>query len=468
MNEQQVRSPDRMSAERPLNGWREIASFFDVTDSTVKRWASQKGLPIHRVAGDTGRKGLPIYAFPSELESWLRNSESVVQGEPGSEADRNTPVLPSGSTKRHRSNLRSMALYAAVLASTVALVMTTTQFDQRQDEGQSLGSAPASEAPQDAKELYLRGTYLWNLRKPESLSDAVSAFEQALEIHPDYAEAYAGLAMTYNLLRQFSMMDGWTAYPKAEAAARRSVELDPTLDLAQAALAFVEFHWLWQVEEGLARFEEAVRLNPQSANTLMWYGSSLLHAGRYEDALPVINRAHELDPHNRAVFNMKAQTFFYLGQADQAAELLTEQMRREPDYAWSYYAMSFINLTQGDFVAYLENYAKLGELIGSSRHSDVADKGQVALQSGGVHEMLAAMVAEEKRHFDAGEALAWDVARIYGMGGNGREAMEWLDISLAKHEEKLIGVTLDPAFWPIRTHPRFKQLVADLGLSSDY
>src|SRR5690606_5933328 len=103
---------------------------------------------------------------------------------------------------------------------------------------------------------------------------AIEALERAIEIHPDYAEAYAGLGMTYNLARQYSLMSGWEAYPRAQEAAERAVALNPHLDLAQSALAFVEFHWLWQVDAGLARFEEALRLNPDSANTLNWYASA--------------------------------------------------------------------------------------------------------------------------------------------------------------------------------------------------
>lgn len=329
------------------------------------------------------------------------------------------------------------------------------------------GQAQAAEIPEEARELYLRGTYLWNRRTPGGIAGAIEALSRAIDIHPDYAEAHAGLAMTYNLARQYSGMSGWEAYPKAEAHARRAVQLDPNLGFAHSVLAFVEFHWLWQVEAGLARFEEALRLDPNSANTLMWYASSLILAGRPADALPLIGKAQEADPDSSSIVTMKAQALFYSGRVGEAVELLQAVKERDPGHAWSNYALYMVSAAQGDFEAYLEHYATLGNMIGVPRYGDAAEAGAAALAEGGVEAMALAMIAVETEYYERGEALAWDIARHYAMIGNVDEALRFLRISLDRHEERLIGLLVDTAFWPIRDDEGYRRFVADLGLSAE-
>mgnify|MGYP002622340397 CR=1 FL=1 len=175
----------------------------------------------------------------------------------------------------------------------------------------------------------------------------------------------------------------------AEVAARRAIELNPALDLAQGALAFIEFHWHWRVEDGLARFSEAIRLNPESANLHMWFASALLLAGRPGEALPVAARAQALDPHNSAVLNIMAQAYFFSDDVELALELISTTIEADPSYAWSFSFLSNIALSQGNYPAYLENYARLGDLIGVPRYRDAAEAGLLALAEGGAGRVTA-------------------------------------------------------------------------------
>src|ERR1022692_3151784 len=93
----------------------------------------------------------------------------------------------------------------------------------------------------EAEDLYLKGRYYWNKRTPDDLNKAVDLFTQAIVHHPGYAKAYAGLADTYNLLREFSLMPSNQALSRSLAAARRAVELDGGLADAHNSLAFASF-----------------------------------------------------------------------------------------------------------------------------------------------------------------------------------------------------------------------------------
>ena len=446
---------------RILNGWREIAAYFGRTQSTVKRWAAERNLPVHRVAGETARRGLPVFAYVHELAAWRRTGDSQA-----AEAEEDQPAaapeqVSEPSQGSQKGTLRGVLAIALVLALAGALAASTWW------PWGSEARVEAAAVPEEARELYLRGTYSWNRRTPEGIAGAIDALGRAIEIHPEYAEAHAGLAMTYNLARQYSGMSGFEAYPLAEQHARRAVELDPTLGFAQSVLAFVEFHWLWDVEAGLARFEEALRLDPNSSNTLMWYASSLLHAGRAAEALPLVNRAQEGDPHSSAVFNMKAMALFYSGQTEAATELLRELMERDPQYAWSHASMYYIQLREGDYEGYLENYAMLGELIGVERYGAAAAAGRAALAEGGVEAMANTMIDVETEYYERGEALAWDIARHHAIMGDAEGAVRWLRIGLERHEERLIGIHVDTAFDRIGGDPEFQRLVADIGLPTN-
>jgi tetratricopeptide (TPR) repeat protein len=444
----------------------------------VKRWAAERNLPVHRVAGEQGRRGLPVFAHVHELAEWRRTGsldpanaeddadaaapqDAAPDPAPADAAPAETAASPPAARTSRWLALAGVAgalvIVAAVAVASGILPGTATT--------PTAATAQGAEVPEEARELYLRGTYLWNRRTPEGIEGAIDALGRALEIHPDYAEAHASLAMTYNLARQYSGMSGFDAYPLAEKHARRAVELDPNLAFAHSVLAFVEFHWLWDVEAGLARFEEALLLDPQSSNTLLWYASSLIIAGRPDDALPLISKAQEADPDSSSIFTMKAQAFFYNGRVEEAVELLQAVKERDPGHAWSNYALYMVSAAQGDFEAYLEHYATLGNMIGVPRYGDAAEAGRTALAEGGVEAMAAAMIAVETEFYERGEALAWDIARHHAMMGDAEGALHWLRISLDRHEERLIGILIDTAFDPIRDDPAFRQVVADIGLS---
>ncbi len=458
VNEARVRG----AAEMPLRGWREIAGYFGRDESTVRRWASERQLPVHRAGRESGR-GVPIFAFASELEGWLRSDSGRetmdvdrISGEPAAMGAR------AGESRSSRMSRRRLIAWAGGIAAGAAAGVLGYRWDGR---GGFHGELEKGGAISDeARDLYLRGSYLWNRRTPEGIAGAIDALTRALEIEPDYAEARASLAMTYNLARQYSGMSGWEAYPKAEEHARRAVELAPDYAFGQSVLAFVEFHWLWHVQAGLDRFEAARRLDPSDANNLLWYASSLIHVQSYDHALRMLTHAQELDPENATIHNFKALTLHALGRREEGMALLAELIRNDPDHPWHYNSLALCLLAEHDYGGYLENFARVGDMVGVARHRAVADAGLDALKRSGEQAMAAAMAAVDMEFFEQGQALAWDVAIDHAMVGNAGEAMPWLRTSLQRHEERLIGVKYNTAFQPIRDRPGYRRLLRDVGL----
>lgn len=456
-----------------LKGWREIAAHLGRSESTVKRWSVQHELPVYRPRGVKSRRGLPVYAFSDELDVWMfGNATFDVLNETTPETADTIPEVIEVTPLAETSSLNAAARKGrfdrrVIAASLLGLVLAAGAGAAIwwQGSGQSVAEVTVAEnVPADARELYLRGTYLWNRRTPEGIAEAIPTFHQALAIHPDYADAHAGLAMTYNLARQYSGMSGFEAYPLAEAAARRAVELQPDNAFAQSVLAFVEFHWLWNVDAGLARFEESLRLDPNAANTWMWYASSLMHVMRHDDALTAIRRAQTLDPDSTTILNIKAQALFFSGDEEAGMSLLRDLIARDPGHPWNYETKASFLMAQGDYERALEYSARVADMIGVPRQRIVAEAGLEALRSGGSEAMIAAMVATDTEFFERGEALAWDVARHYAVLGKTDEALHWLHISRDRHEERLIGVAMHAAFRPLRNAPEYRQFVAHVGL----
>src|SRR6185437_6095616 len=127
--------------------------------------------------------------------------------------------------------------------------------------------APSAEA----EKFYRAGLYGWQSRTPAGLTEAVDDFTQAIVRDPQYAEAYAGLATCYNLLREYTAMPPDYAFPRAKAAAERAIALDPSLADGHLALAFADFWWAHDTKAARREFVRAVALAPQSATAHHWY-----------------------------------------------------------------------------------------------------------------------------------------------------------------------------------------------------
>ena len=149
----------------------------------------------------------------------------------------------------------------------------------------------------DAYEAYLKGRYYWNKRTGDGMQKAEQYFQQAIDSDPTYAAAYSGLADCNSGLAWHGFKSPAESLPKAYAAARKAIEIDPQSAETHASLGLVLSHrWDWVDAE--AEFRRALELDPRYANAHHWYGDYLSIKGRNEEALAEASRALELDPLN--------------------------------------------------------------------------------------------------------------------------------------------------------------------------
>src|ERR1017187_6397815 len=194
---------------------KEIAAFLDCGERTVKRWETERGLPVHRMPG-SGRGR--VSAYTAELSRWLEaggpdqaaNEEASQPDLPapsshqpiGAQApDLPAPSLPQVVRPRRSGWWLAVPVLFLCLAALVLLLNRRHESDRSRESPS--GMRPANIG---AEELYLQGRFYWNKRTPESLRTAVDYFAQAIVRDANYAPAYVGLANCYNLLREFSAM----------------------------------------------------------------------------------------------------------------------------------------------------------------------------------------------------------------------------------------------------------------------
>jgi hypothetical protein len=273
--------PQRVPRSR-LVSWKEIADYLDKGERTVKRWATERALPVHHVPG--GGHG-SVYALTAELDQWLiseRSKGPVPVREESPEAPPSFEVVeipgarsPQNESRssfvaslsrrwKRRTVLGVVAILSVLLASRLLLPDATrmSAFLLRSLLAHPRPTSVTGTPDQDkqiAHDLYLRGRFEWNRRTPESLNRGLDFFTQAVVHDPNYAEAYVGLADTYNLLREYTLMPESEAYDRAITAAKKAIELDDSLAEAHRSLAFDEVWGNWDFTAGEKEFRRAIR-----------------------------------------------------------------------------------------------------------------------------------------------------------------------------------------------------------------
>jgi tetratricopeptide (TPR) repeat protein len=485
-------------ANRRLDTWKEIGAFFGRDERTVKRWETTRGLPVHRVPG-AGRAN--VYAYTDELTEWLNGAKITAEEDPDPQSDavdggagvagedagaENGPQAGAdsqtleGFIDRRMGERRSGAhlsaqepswpagRYVAILVVVLVAALLGVTVVRRASSAHAVRttSAVARHHTPDpkAEELYLQGIYYWQKRTPETLNQAVDYFTQAVVRDPQYAEAYVGLADCYNLLREYSLMPPSEAYPRAQAAAKRAIALDDSLSGAHSALGFVDFYWSWDAAGAQREFVRALTLDPNSAVAHYWYGTFLMHLGRFSESLEEIEKAQKLDPNSKSILADKGLVLYHEGQTGQAVELLKQLSTTEPDFLSPHTYLAVVHLGQGEYPQYLAESRKAATLLHDQARLEIVAAGEKGLARGGAQGMLGDMLKVQQRLHSDGKETAYNLARTYALLARKQEALDELQAAYQAHEPELVSMRVDVALTSLHDEPRFRELLSQVGL----
>ncbi len=316
----------------------------------------------------------------------------------------------------------------------------------------------------EAEDFYLKGRFFWNERTPESLNRAVDAFTQAIVHDPGYAPAYVGLADSYNLLREYSVLPAAEAYSRALAAAKKAVELDDNSSEAHASLGFVAYNGMWDAATADREFRRAIELNPKNSSAHLWYATMLASLGRYPEALQEVESAQALDPASRAVLADKGRILWVAGHGDEAIALLQQMEADEPKFISPHRYLRFAYLESLDYPNYLKELKLESSLTKDPSQIAIADAAAKGFESGGEKGLLASLLREQQVLYKAGKLSAYFIAETYARSGDKPAAMQYLEAAGKQRAEGLNDVATDSAFKNMHGDPAFREFVAKMGL----
>lgn len=441
------------SANKRLDSWKEIAGFFDRGERTVKRWETERGLPVHRVPG---RRGV-VFAYRDELTEWLKGSGTegdaeAVEGEgPRSTAEMVAVVDPA-------SRLRRPGRGALWLAPIAVLGILAIVFYAGQRGLRFKAMASPHQPNAEAQDFYLKGRYYWNRRTPEDLNKAVDYFTQAIVKDPGDAAAYVGLADCYNLLREFGAMSPADAYPRALAAAQRAVELDESSAEAHNSLAFVTFWWSWRGATAEREFKRALQLNPTLVRAHHWYATSLVGMHRYPEALDQLEQARKLEPSSTAILADKGYALWFSGQQSEGLALLQQLEVTEPTLSSTHDYLARIDWDRKAYPEALQERKRSAELRLDEAALAIANVRIEGFSAGGLSSMWERALPVQKEYFERGLGSAYSLAEACAALGKKQEAIGYLRMAFDRRESGMLRLRDDEIWGPLRGDAGFEEL----------
>lgn len=424
------------AAGRRLSSWKEIAAYFGKDERTVKRWEATRGLPVRRVPRGTRSS---VFAYQDELEAWLRGT-------------------PAAGDTAEVSASRPILIWPAI--AIVALVV----FGLVAAGAFYFGGRSSHIPPAQAAELYKKGLVDWTSRTEDGFNRAITEFNQAIAIDPQYAMAYAGLANTYNLISQYTSAPAAESYAKGKVAAERAIALDPQLADGYAALAFNVFYGSHEFQRANLLFDQAIALNPNSAVTLHWAALTSLHMGEFSRPLDFIDRAQQLMPDSRSIQANKALILFYAGHPDDALVLLQDLKQAHPDYLATPSYLATIFLATGRYGDFLDAYEQAATVSKNTARLEIAAKARQGYASGGNSGMLAALLDAQLAAYKAGTEPAYPAAVTAAMLGQQDVALGLLENAVAQSDSDVLSLRIETAFQPLYHDARFRALLTKVGL----
>jgi TolB-like protein/Flp pilus assembly protein TadD len=348
----------------------------------------------------------------------------------------------------------------AVETEIAAKIADTLQAKLTGAEQHAIASRPTQNS--EAHQLYLRGRFYWN-KSPfaPGFEKSREYYQQAIELDPTYALAYAGLADYYGFAFANGLFPPEEKWAKAEEdTAKKALELDPTLGEAYNPLAAAKlyYHRDWPGAE--RDFRRGLELSPNFAEMHLHYAFCLVLFGRNEEALAEMRRALDLDPLSPRFGFFSARQFFFMRQYDAAVDQYRKALELDPNspiaHEWLGYAYEKKQM-QKEAIA---EWSKALTLSGEGEHASLLERTYAA---SGFESAVRALAQKKRQQLNGktgrGEYVpALDYVIAYMRMDDKEQAFAWLTKAIAERNRLALEIKVDPLLDPLRGDPRFDKL----------
>ncbi len=310
----------------------------------------------------------------------------------------------------------------------------------------------------EAHNAYLQGHFHFQRRNLEDYRKAVGYFDQAIQLDPNYALAYAERSEAFTFIGDLTGQHE-PAWSDARSNAEKAVAIAPDLAEAHAALGFVRFIVDWKFTAGLNELKRAKELSPSNPTANDVLARLIGYLGRIDEAERQGRQAVELDPLSVITQNNLARILFYAGKLDEADAIARKSAELQPAAAATHRWQAVIAAQRGDGETALRE-AQL-EPDEGYRRFELALAQYVRGDRAAADAALADLIANGR------DNLAYQIAEVYAVRGEKDKAFEWLQISFDNHDAGTLTLLVDPLLRGLRDDPRYHKFLAKLGLPKE-
>jgi TolB-like protein len=352
-------------------------------------------------------------------------------------------------TRTFDRELKDIFAVQAEIAAAVAESLKVTLL------GSDKQSTSSTTKNTEAHNAYLQGHFHFQRRNLEDFRKAVSYFDEAIRLDPDYALAYAERSEAWSFIGDLTGQRA-TAWPKAKSDAEKAVAIAPELAEAHAALGWVRFFIDWKFAEGLSELKRAKELSPANPTANDLLARVIVYLGQVDEAERHARHAVELDPLSLTAQGNLSRVLFVAGKLDEADAVARKAAELQPAAAGNHRYQVLVAVERGDGETALRE-AEL-EPDEGYRWFELALAQYVRGDRKAADEALADLIANGR------DRLAYQIAEVYAVRGEKDKAFEWLQISFDNHDTGTLTLLIDPLLRGLRDDPRYKNFLAKLGL----
>jgi DNA-binding winged helix-turn-helix (wHTH) protein/TolB-like protein/Tfp pilus assembly protein PilF len=313
----------------------------------------------------------------------------------------------------------------------------------------------------EAYDAYSKGRFFWDKRSEYGFNKAIEFFKKAIELDPEYALAYAGLADTYIIQGLYDLLPPKPTFLEAKENALKALELDPTLGEAHTSLAAVELFCHWNFTRAEEGFLRALDLNPNHTIAHLEYADLLSAAGRHEEGISEMRYAQSLDPLNLGLIMNVGDHLSFARHYDEAVEWYQKTLEMEPNFIRAYLRLALTYMRLGnpsEAGAMLES----AKALAGGKEEPLAWFAHVYAASGRRAEALRAL-SQLNLQAEQDYVPAYVFAVIYAALGELDEAFVWLNKACEDRSGWMIFIAVDPVFEALQSDMRFTHLLRGLG-----
>jgi len=347
--------------------------------------------------------------------------------------------------KSYDRELKDMLRVQTEIAGAVAAAIELSLSDTTRTR-----LAHANTVNPDAYQAYLKGRYYWNTRTRDGLFKSVDFYNQALQLDPASAHAYAGLADAYNLIAFYGFAQTRDVIEEGTVAARKALELDPNLPDAHASLAYANFFWWWHWQAAEQDFRRALELDDNYLPAHQWYALYLAAMGRQPESLLQIGRARALDPLSPAARAGAAYVNYFARRYDDALRDCDAALAINSKFMVALYVRGLAREAEGDFDKAISDFQSAVD-ISSGAPTYAAALGHAYAMSG--KRLQATAVLAQLRTPAGTKQTFFDQAIVSAGLGMDQEVIGLLKSGDQADDTNMIWLRVDPRLDRVRSDP---------------